>query len=260
MNRWDVRKIDTGAARLVGILIYAGLALTVFTYLVPPLFGAAKAAALPVIGRLPGDLPGYVLRFILTAILFAAVPALFAAVGMVHWPDLGLVSASGFLRSRLFFILLGAAALIGISSAYSGGLSTYYPYSHTLLELARTRSVLYLMLHLVLYFLFYYVPWEVFFRGLLILPFLRWFESRNISDSAILIVVASFQIIPSALIHFGHPPSEMASAVIFGVLAGWLVVRTRSILPSLMIHAAVGLCLDAAIYLRTVGVLPGGLQ
>ncbi|HUX50091.1 MAG TPA: CPBP family intramembrane glutamic endopeptidase, partial [Spirochaetia bacterium] len=58
--------------------------------------------------------------------------------------------------------------------------------------------------------------------------------------------------------HFGHPFNEMASAVLFGVLAGWLVVRTRSIIPGLLIHAAVGMTLDTALLLRAAGILPGG--
>lgn len=250
---------------LLVLLVYSGLALTVFTYLTPPTFPLSQAAHLPVIGILTGDLPSYVLRFALTFVLFGLVPLALTYLPGLRRTDSGLVRAGGFLKTPLFVIMLVAAIVVGVLSAYSKGLATYYPYSHTLLLLAARQNGLFFVLHLVLYFVLYYIPWEIFFRGLLVLPFVRMIEEHFAAEGGrtppygMLLAVASFQILPSSLIHFGHPFSEMASAVLFGVLAGWLVLKTRSILPGLFLHAAVGLSLDTAILLRVLGLLPGGV-
>ncbi len=172
----------------------------------------------------------------------------------------------GFLKTPLFFVLLAAFLLLGFTSAYSKGLASFYPYSHTLLARSISVSGWYFVLHIVLYFVFYYVPWELFFRGFLILPFLLAYErstaarptgaDSGISRSGFMLVIASFQIIPSALLHFGHPFSEMATAVLFGLLAAWLVCQTRSILPGLFLHAAIGIALDTGILFRKIGIFP----
>ncbi len=250
---------DRSSISLLAALTYAGLAMVLFTYLVPPLLTPKMAASIPLLGSLPGDLPGYVTRFILSFLLLG-VGALISA-RLFGWDrrDLGLVGAGGFLRSRLFLIFLAAAVIIGFLSAYSPDLFRFYPYSHTLLALSVTESGWFFLLHLCSYFIFYYIPWELFFRGFLILPFVHAFERASPAPTSrgLLMVIASFQIIPSALLHFGHPVSETASAVLFGLLAAWLVCRTRSILPGLLLHATIGLCLDTGILLRTIGVLPG---
>lgn len=250
---------DRNTISLLAALTYAGLAMVLFTYLVPPLLTPKTASTIPLIGRLPGDLPGYVTRFVLSFVLLGVGSMVSARLFGWNRRDLGLVGARDFLRSRLFLILLAAAVIVGFASAYSPDLFRFYPYSHTLLDLSITASGWYFVLHLCFYFVFYYIPWELFFRGFLILPFVHAFE-RNASappSGGLLLVLASFQIIPSALLHFGHPVSETASAVLFGLLAAWLVCRTRSILPGLLLHATIGLSLDTGILLRTVGLLPG---
>jgi len=257
---------NQNAISLVLLLVYAGLALTVYTYLTPPAFSTAGAAAVPLLGRLPGDLPAYSLRFLLTAVMFGLLPLGLLRLPGLSLSDAGLVSPRGFLKTRLFVLIFIGAIVVGLLSSYSPELSAYYPYSHTLLHLALRKNVLYFVLHLTLYFVLYYIPWEILFRGIMILPFLRLIEKAagpgrvQSADEIrpLLIVVASFQIIPSAMSHFGHPFNEMASAVLFGVLAGWLVVKTRSIIPGLLIHAAVGMSLDTALLLRAAGILPGG--
>ena len=81
---------------------------------------------------------------------------------------------------------------------------------------------------------------------MLIFPFLGE-QSNSVSGKALLI--ASFQVIPSSLLHFGHPGSETIGAVFLGFIAGWITVKTRSIIPALLFHAASGIALDLAIVL-----------
>ena len=64
-----------------------------------------------------------------------------------------------------------------------------------------------------------------------------------------------FQTIPSTLLHFGHPLSELASAVVAGIVFGRLAWKTRSIVPGLILHAAIGLGTDGFIVLKGAGYL-----
>ncbi|HUX14593.1 MAG TPA: CPBP family glutamic-type intramembrane protease [Spirochaetia bacterium] len=264
----SIREIgsDRPSINLIISLTYAGLAMVLFTYLAPPVLTPSMAAAIPLLGTLPGDLPGYVSRFLASFLLLGVGPIVLARIFGWNRSYLGIANSRGFLKTGLFFILLAAFLLVGFTSAYSKGLSSFYPYSHTLVVWSTSVSGWYFVLHVVLYFVFYYVPWELFFRGFLILPFLIAYErstaagptppDSGITRAGFVLVIASFQIIPSALLHFGHPFSEMATAVLFGLVAAWLVCRTRSVLPGLFLHAAIGIALDTGILFRKLGVFP----
>ena len=56
------------------LLVVAGLGLVAYTYLTPPLAGPGLAARLPGIGRLPGDLPVYALRFLVSFLALGVLP------------------------------------------------------------------------------------------------------------------------------------------------------------------------------------------
>jgi membrane protease YdiL (CAAX protease family) len=150
--------------------------------------------------------------------------------------------------------------------AYNRPIFEYYPYSRTLTE-SRPGGAAGFLLHALLYFSLYYVPWELMFRGLLLFPLVRLASARGTlaeatgasaatDRSALLLAVACLQALPSTLLHFGHPWSETLMALPFGFLLGWVALRTGSLLPGLALHASTGIFLDLFILLRRGGALP----
>jgi membrane protease YdiL (CAAX protease family) len=258
------------AFRAVVLLAAAGLGLVTFTYLNPPLVDPRLAAGLPGIGRLPGDLPAYAWRFLLSLLMLGALP-LAAALALGDNPrSLGL-AWPGPLRPRWLFPLLLLAVILGaLAGAYNGPIFSYYPYSRTLTE-SRPGGVGGFLLHALCYLALYYLPWELLFRGILIFPLVRLvsgeagLQPRKIGlgpraagrgAAAALLAVASLQALPSTMLHFGHPWSETLVALPFGLVLGWLALATGSLLPGLALHASAGIFLDLFILLRRGGVLP----
>lgn len=115
-------------------------------------------------------------------------------------------------------------------------------------------------MHLLAYVVLYYLPWEFLFRGVLaVLPVgvFRQFAKENGTSSVpveALLLIASIQIIPSAILHVGHPVTETLGAVVFGVIAAFFAVKTGSVVPGLILHAAVGLSLDTVVIIRAVAL------
>jgi len=70
------------------------------------------------------------------------------------------------------------------------------------------------------------------------------------------LAIVVLQAIFSSLLHFGHPFSEILIAFPFGLLLGWLALRTGSLLPGLALHALAGIGQDLFNTLRLAGVLP----
>lgn len=243
--------------RLLVIVLYAGVALVAYVYLSPPLLSPTAARAVPLIGHLSGDLPGYTIRFGLSFLLFG-IGALGVGMLLGYGPaDLGLRKPGRIIRAPLYWALLGVVVVVGVLSAYQPGLGTYYPYSHTVLNLSLGGKPWLLGVHVLAYFALYYVPWELFFRGFLVLPFLAALprERRGQNDGVVL-GIAALQTLPSTLLHIGHPVSELLGAVLFGLVTAWLVVRTRSIIPGLIIHSTTGIVLDLTIAARAAGLIP----
>jgi membrane protease YdiL (CAAX protease family) len=240
--------------KLTILLLVAACVVVIYSH-----FTARLASPSPIFGTLfeglPGDLPSYSSRFLLSLLLLGLIPLATVLLLGESVKGLGFRFPASPFRPRLFFLLAGAAVLAGYASSTLPEISGFYPYSKTMVTIFRDEGIKVLFLHGALYFLFYYVPWEFFFRGFLILPFLKAVQpDRDISSpiSPVLLAVASFQIIPSALLHFGHPVSESLGAVVFGFCAGWFVVKTRSIWPGLVFHAAAGISIDIFLFLKAV--------
>ncbi len=85
------------------------------------------------------------------------------------------------------------------------------------------------------YVIFYYIAWEFFFRGFLLFGLKDRFGAFN----AILI-----QTISSCLVHIGKPEGEILGAIVFGIILGYIALRTKSIWYVFIIHAAMGVLTD----------------
>ncbi len=235
-------------------LMVAALCLVTFTDLTPPFGGEWLAESL--FGGLRGDLPVYASRFLLSFLFLGLIPLTAVLLFREKLPGLGLCRPKTFLPGWFFWMLVLFWIVVGLVAAYTPASYAFYPYSRTLLHLVEEQGFGWFALHGLLYLLCYYLPWEFFFRGFLIFPFLRLVNEDEKKGGAALLIVASFQTIPSTLLHFGHPAVETYGAVIFGVFAAYLVIKTRSILPGLVFHATIGLATDLFIQLRFLEVLP----
>ena len=253
------------SAAYVALASFSCLLYSAYT---PPLLTREAAAALPLmgplVGSLPGDLPGYWTRFILSFLLLGLAPAVMALSFREKPAGLGLSLKTPLLRKAWFWLLVPVAAAIGAMGAASPDLGSFYPYSRDLIGLVRSGGMGPFLGHYAAYFFLYYVPWEFFFRGFLLFPFALAAE-RSMArgpegmpdDEGRMVLAAAvlFQTIPSTLLHFGHPLSELASAVLAGLVFGALAWKTRSILPGLVLHASIGLGTDLFIVLKGAGYI-----
>ncbi|TFG83190.1 MAG: CPBP family intramembrane metalloprotease [Spirochaetales bacterium] len=250
---------------LVSTIIGTGaIACVLFTALTPPMFDLSILAPVAVSLRIGPARLAYWWRFALSTILLGLFPLIVGLVTGFSARSLGLASARPILRSPLFWLTAAAALAIGAAAGMSPAVGAYYPYARDLVDLVRSGGPMHFAGHLALYFFLYYVPWEFCFRGFLLLPFVAAAESlasapgldpeRRQSASMLLWMAILFQVIPSTMLHFGHPLSELASAIPAGVAFGYLAYRSRSIVPGLILHAAVGFGTDAAIVIAALRV------
>ena len=235
--------------RLSLLLAVSGASIIFYAYANPPL------ADQPLFQLgLQGDLDWYVSRFFLSFVCFALLPGLTAVAVGYRLSDLGVSSASAAFRSRWYWLAALAFAGISAASAFNPPIAEFYPYSKTLAGLAATQSPTYFLVHALAYLTLYYLPWEFLFRGVLILPLIDAWTGDHPADrsktSGRVLAIASMQIFPTVLLHYPHPWQETVSSLVFGLVAGYLVVRTRSILPGLVFHAAAGVALDLVLVLR----------
>ena len=230
--------------------------MVLYTYLTPPLVNLKLIERLPLLSTLPGDLPLYSCRFLASFLLLGVFPLTGALLLGENPTGLGLRAPVRRLSPRQEVLILIGCMLIGAIGAYSPQLHTYYPYSHTLLEIISHRGLFFFLPHALLYLILYYLPWEFFFRGVMIFPLLRLAETQGTKKKQYLLLLASLQAIPSTILHFGHPFLETLGALPFGFIAGFLALKTGSILPVLVIHSLIGIVQDFVITLRVLEVLP----
>jgi hypothetical protein len=258
------------------MIIIISFSLIAYVYLNPPLAEAPLLSA-----GLAGDLDWYASRFLLSFLCFGLIPggaALFLGFGL---KDLGLVWHRKMFRWPLYWLLLPLFVLVIAASSGDQAMREFYPFSKTLLEYAVQRGPGYFALHAGLYLIFYYLPWELLFRGIMVLPLVAYIEHQALGNNRVnagarnrglrrvplilssnppdiqnswkdpvLLGIAMLQTIPTVLIHFPHPITETMGTVVFGFLSAVIVLRTRSVFPVLLIHALAGIVLDAAIYIR----------
>jgi membrane protease YdiL (CAAX protease family) len=79
-----------------------------------------------------------------------------------------------------------------------------------------------------------YVAHEFFFRGFLVLGL-----GRVLGHNAV-----HLALIPYVMIHYHKPMPEALGAIVAGVVLGEIAWRTKSIIPGLVLHLAVGLTMD----------------
>ncbi len=89
-------------------------------------------------------------------------------------------------------------------------------------------------------YLLHFVAVEFFFRGFL-LHGLR----RRIGFMAVFV-----SMMPYCLVHFGKPLPETLGAILAGIVLGVLSLKSRSIMPGVLLHGSVALGMDLAVLWR----------
>ena len=120
------------------------------------------------------------------------------------------------------------ALLVGFLSADSPALAAEYPLGPV------TRDLGSFLPH-ALGYLVYYVGFEFFFRGFLLLGLQERLGARRAN---------LLQSLLAVIIHAGKPISEVAGAFPGSLVFGWLTLRTGSIWYSVALHWLVGVSLD----------------
>lgn len=150
-------------------------------------------------------------------------------------------------RARRGLALLLAAIPICLAAAFIGSrdpaLREQYPFAK-----AACRTPFTFIVYEAAYLVFYYLPWEFLYRGLL---FLALVPALGLAPALAL------QTIISTIHHFGHPDSEIWAACAAGFVFGLVAWITGSFLYTVFIHALVGMGNDTFLYLRRRRPLTG---
>ncbi len=224
---------------LAGVVVTAAAGLTLFALAVTPPGSAPLARLLA--GAEPAPFLDYAVRFAAAVALLGVAPAVALRAAGGRLREIGVRRAK---RIRPVTVLLACAvtAFVSVLSLRDPQLAAFYPYARPYtLELA--KSPVGMAAHALAYLCFYYVPWELTFRGALLFPLLP----RRGAGAGGVLLAATPQALASTLMHIGHPAVELAAAFPFGLALGMLAVRTGSLLPGLLIHAAAGIALDVTI-------------
>lgn len=254
------------------LIVIVGLSLFFYLYFNPSYLGVAIIKF-----PFPGDIPAYLTRFLLSFVFMGLIPLAALLFLGFSLEDAGLVWHKGMFRSKIYLVILPVIILVMILSSSDKAIREFYPYSKTMLQLAAGNPLPFFALHASLYLFLYYLPWEILFRGIMVLPLVHHYEQISGAVSATpgkrrgqffypavsteqfnswknpaLLSLAILQIIPTTLIHLAHPFAESISTTVFGVLGGIIILRTRSVFPMILFHALSGIMLDLAILIRTV--------
>ncbi len=144
-------------------------------------------------------------------------------------------------------IVLGLGGLVltlaGLASGWRDpALQEFYPLSKEAMK-SPGRFVFYESA----YFVLYYLPWELTFRGVMLFGLLALLPPTL----AGVLTAILLQTIVSTVFHIGHPNSEIAAAFIFGLLSGLVTAAAGSFLYALVLHASAGILNDSVMYRRS---------
>jgi hypothetical protein len=201
------------------------------------------------LAQLEGDLGTYLVRFLLFFVFLGVIPLLTVKLMKLPLYLTGITCNFKFLSSKLFWITFVFVVFGAISGSFNPALQAYYPLSNTILIMSRVNPIVFVV-HGFLYTFLYYIPWEMSFRGLLLLPLAidQHLNKTQLVKSTFLVNKHIWFLMPqiavTVLLHLPHPFSETLGSVIFGIVAGILTLQYKSILPGLILHIVAGITLD----------------
>jgi membrane protease YdiL (CAAX protease family) len=177
-----------------------------------------------------GGIVGQYYYFLSSFVLLGFIPLLIWMFGFKNSPAaMGL--SLGHYKKTLIFALIGIPVMIFLAwlTSKNPAFRAEYPLYRGLLYNQAGIGGYWMMYGL------YYIGWEFFFRGFMLFGL----ESKFGRLYAILI-----QTIPSCLVHIGKPDAEIFSAIVAGLVFGWVAFRCRSLWPVFIWHWCLGVALD----------------
>ncbi len=190
----------------------------------------------------PRDLPHALQSILWSLALLVALPALLLGAVGVPLSSVGL--RLGDARYGLAVAAVGVVVAVPLMALGSGdpGLQATYPWAGAWVG----RSWGTLATWVALYAL-YYLAFEFFYRGVLQNVVAEaWGDSQGIW----------LQTVASTLVHLGKPMTEVLAAVPAGLLFGVVAARSRSILPSFLVHLVIGVSIDVFVLAHQGLLLP----
>jgi len=162
----------------------------------------------------------------------------------------------------LIISIISIPIILFIQNKQDKEILAFYPFS----KISLKDNKKFILLEL-LYFLFYYISWEMMFRGffqnfLLILTNQK-FESnikfffQDLTNPVFFVLIISIclQTILSTLFHIGHPKSEIFASFFGGFLFGIICFLTNSVIYTIFIHAFLGITTDIFIKIKENKIL-----
>jgi len=169
-------------------------------------------------------------------VIYTLLPLLLARAFGFSKEDVG-ISMPGREALRPLSLLLLLAFLLSTAGTRIPSMVSYYPRFSFSGALGFIEGELIMGLIMLTH--------ELFFRGFMAFPLVRW----NWKAALLL------QDIPYALAHIGKPGLEVPYSLLAGIVFGWLDLKGRSFVPSFVLHWVGSVVFDVLCVLVKAGVL-----
>lgn len=177
----------------------------------------------------------YIYYFILTFILLFIIPLILIKFYFKQpLKDYGFSAE----RRKWVIILSVVAVFLGIAAGIIAGLDGTMRATYPSSKLVVGSLPLWIFYEFC-YVAFFYVAYETTFRG-----FLQFGLKREETTNKGFIIIVIIQTTITTLIHIGTPVTELFSALVFGLILGYIALKIKSIYPILLIHALTGVMTD----------------
>ncbi|MFN8321582.1 MAG: CPBP family intramembrane glutamic endopeptidase [Chitinophagales bacterium] len=180
------------------------------------------------------DLWQYVYQFAVTVLLFWIVPYLITKYYLKEdFSKLGL----GLTYNKQALIICAMAYPIVIASTYFSSQDPLIAAEYPLSKLIGSTWSVFVAYQSV--YLFYFVAYEIFYRG-----YLQFGLKSEQAGTGELFLIILFQTVLTTLFHIGKPAPEIISAAAFGPVFGYVAFRYNSIWYGMVIHFGMNVFLD----------------
>lgn len=191
------------------------------------------------------DFQAFIRYFVYFFLLLFVIPFVFI---WIYFPQpfetlkgLGFQFGDHKLGGMIILIGIPITVVLTYLSTRDPALKKQYPFSKKACQDPK-RFILYEISYLI----FYYIPWEFTFRGVILFTLIGLMGENSTG----IIVAILIQSIIATVYHMGHPHIEILGALLGSVIFGLIAYFTHSILYTIFLHALVGIMNDTFIYLR----------
>lgn len=176
----------------------------------------------------------YIYQFAVTVVLFVVVPFLITHyVLKISFADLGL----RFEKNKEALIVCAVVYPIVLASTWFSAQEAVIAAEYPLSKLVGTSWAVFAGYQFL--YMFYFIAYEVFYRG-----FLQFgLKSENASRNELMYIIL-FQTVLTTLFHIGKPMPEITMAALFGPVFGVVAFRYGNIWYGMGIHFLMNVFLD----------------